>query len=51
LAFETRDHGRSAARRIAHVVGRWLRWSSEEVDDAVVAYDEESTRIFRVSDD
>jgi len=51
LAFETRDHGRSAARRIAHVVGRWLRWSLEEVDDAVAAYDAESTRIFRVTDD
>jgi glycerol-3-phosphate dehydrogenase len=51
VAFETRDHGRSTARRIAHVVGRWLRWSAEEVDDAVAAYDAESRRIFRVTDD
>jgi len=51
VAFETRDHGRSAARRIAHVVGRWLRWSAEEVDDAIAAYDAESRRIFRVTDD
>jgi glycerol-3-phosphate dehydrogenase len=51
VAFETRDHGRSTARRIAHVVGRWLRWSADEVDDAVAAYDAESRRIFRVTDD
>jgi glycerol-3-phosphate dehydrogenase len=51
VAFETRDHGRSTARRIAHVVGRWLRWSAEEVDDAVAAYDAESRRIVRVADD
>ncbi|HEU4723235.1 MAG TPA: glycerol-3-phosphate dehydrogenase/oxidase [Gemmatimonadaceae bacterium] len=51
VAFETRDHGRSAARRIAHVVARWLHWSEEEVDEAVVDYDAESVRIFRVADD
>jgi glycerol-3-phosphate dehydrogenase len=48
IAFETRDHGRSAARRIAPVVGRWMRWSGMEVDDAIEAYDAESERIFRV---
>src|SRR5919107_6419507 len=31
IAFETRDHGRSAARRIAHVVGRWMHWRPDEV--------------------
>jgi glycerol-3-phosphate dehydrogenase len=51
LAFETRDHGRAAARRIAHVVARWLHWSEEEVDEAVVDYDAESVRTFRVVDD
>jgi glycerol-3-phosphate dehydrogenase len=51
VAFETRDHGRSAARRIAHVVGRWLQWNDEETDDAIAAYDAESMRIFRVADD
>ena len=51
VAFETRDHGRSAARRIAHVVARWLHWSPKEVDDAVADYDAESMRIFRVLDD
>ena len=51
IAFETRDHGRSAARRIVHVVARWLHWSAEEVDDAVADYDAESTRIFRILDE
>jgi len=51
VAFETWDHGRSAARRIGRVVGRWMRWSDVEVDDAVIDYDAESVRIFRVADD
>jgi hypothetical protein len=33
------------------VVGRWMRWSDVEVDDAVIDYDAESLRIFRVADD
>jgi glycerol-3-phosphate dehydrogenase len=48
IAFETRDHGRSTARRIAPVVGRWMRWSRMEVDEAIEAYDAESERMFRV---
>ena len=48
IAFELRDHGRSVARRIAPVVGRWMRWSGMEVDEAIAAYDAESERIFRV---
>ena len=51
VAFETSDHGRSAARRIAHMVGRWLRWDAEDVDEAIADYDAESMRIFRVLDD
>ncbi|MFL5618183.1 MAG: glycerol-3-phosphate dehydrogenase/oxidase [Gemmatimonadaceae bacterium] len=51
VAFETRDHGRSVARRIAHVVGRWMRWTDVEIDEAVADYDAESGRIFRVADD
>ena len=51
VAFETRDHGRSAARRIAYVVARWLHWSPEAIDDAIAAYDAESMRIFRVIED
>jgi len=48
IAFETRDHGRSTARHIAPVVGRWMRWSGLEVVEAIEAYDAESERIFRV---
>ena len=48
IAFETRDHGRSTARRIAPVVGRWMRWNGMEVVEAIEAYDAESERIFRV---
>ena len=48
IAFETRDHGRSTARRIAPVVGQWMRWSGMEVVEAIEAYDAESERIFRV---
>jgi len=50
VAFETTDHGRAAARRISRVVGRWMRWSDVEIDDAVMDYDAESVRIFRVTD-
>ena len=50
VAFETHDHGRSAARRIAHAVGRWMRWTDLEVDEAVLDYEAESLRIFRVAD-
>ena len=48
IAFETRDQGRSAARRIAPVVGRWLRWSGMKMNDAIEAYDAECERIFGV---
>ena len=51
IAFETRDHGRAAARRIAPAVGRWLRWRSVEVAEAIAEFDVESERLFRVSDD
>ena len=51
VAFETRDHGRSTARRISHVVGRWMRWSDVETDEAVESYDGESGAIFRITDD
>jgi glycerol-3-phosphate dehydrogenase len=51
VAFETRDHGRSTARRIARVVGRWMRWDDVEIDEAVASYDAECGRIFRIADD
>ncbi|MEO6525487.1 MAG: glycerol-3-phosphate dehydrogenase/oxidase [Gemmatimonadaceae bacterium] len=48
IAFETRDHGRAAAIRIAPVIARWLRWRGADVVDAVADYDAEASRIFRV---
>lgn len=48
LAFETKDHGRGAARRIALVVGRWLGWDDERVRAAVAAYDAEVERMFSI---
>jgi glycerol-3-phosphate dehydrogenase len=51
VAFETRDHGRSTARRISRVIGRWMRWSDVEIDEAVADYDAESGAIFRITDD
>lgn len=48
IAFETRDHGRSAARRVADVVATWLGWNSEETAAALAAYDVDVARIFRI---
>jgi glycerol-3-phosphate dehydrogenase len=48
LAFEMRDHGRSAARRIASHVARWLGWSAVEMRAAIAEYDAEVERMFRV---
>ena len=48
LAFETRDHGRGAARRVAASVAQWLRWSAVEMRAAIAEYDAEVERMFRV---
>ncbi len=48
VAFETRDHGRGAARRVAPLVARWLGWSAVEMRAAIAEYDAEVERIFRV---
>jgi glycerol-3-phosphate dehydrogenase len=48
VAFETRDHGRAAARRVAPLVAEWLGWDTEAARRAVEAYDAEVERIFRV---
>jgi glycerol-3-phosphate dehydrogenase len=50
IAFETRDHGRAAAIRIAPVIARWLGWRGAAVVDAVADYDAEAQRIFRVEE-
>ena len=48
IAFETRDNGRSAARRVAPHVARWLEWSAVEMQAAIAAYDAEVERMFAV---
>jgi glycerol-3-phosphate dehydrogenase len=48
LAFEVRDHGRGAARRVAALVAQWLRWSPVEMRAAIAEYDAEAERMFRV---
>jgi glycerol-3-phosphate dehydrogenase len=48
VAFETRDHGRGAARRVAAQVARWLGWSPVEMRAAIAEYDAEVERMFRV---
>jgi glycerol-3-phosphate dehydrogenase len=48
IAFETRDHGRSAARGVAPAVARWLGWSASETAAAIAAYDAEVERMFRI---
>jgi glycerol-3-phosphate dehydrogenase len=50
IAFETYDHGRGAAMRIAPVVARWLRWSATEVLDAIAEYEAETRRMFAIDE-
>jgi glycerol-3-phosphate dehydrogenase len=48
VAFETRDHGRGAARRVVPHVAQWLGWRADDVERAIAAYDAESRRIFTI---
>lgn len=50
IAFETRDHGRAVARRLAPIAGRWLHWTKPQVAEAIADYEAESDRIFRVEE-
>ena len=50
VAFETPDHGREAARRIAPLVAEWLRWDAAASSAAIDAYDREIARMFTVDD-
>ncbi len=50
VAFETRDHGRACARRIAPLVGALLQWSDAERERQIAAYDAEVARIFTIDD-
>jgi glycerol-3-phosphate dehydrogenase len=48
IAFETRDHGRGVARRIAPLMAALLQWSDTEREAHVAAYDAEIERVFGV---
>jgi glycerol-3-phosphate dehydrogenase len=48
IAFETRDHGRAAARAVAPVVAEWMGWGAGELERAVADYDAESAGIFTI---
>ena len=48
VAFETRDHGRGAARRIAPLMAALLDWSEAEQASQIEAYDRDVTRIFTI---
>ena len=48
VAFETRDHGRAAARRIAPLMAALLDWSDAETTGQIAAYDADVERIFGI---
>lgn len=48
LAFETRDHGRAAARRVAPLAAEWLGWSADRLGAELERYDAEVERLFGI---
>lgn len=48
IAYETRDNGRAAARRIAPLVASTLGWDDEETRRQLGVYDAEAARLFAV---
>ncbi|MDB4915202.1 MAG: glycerol-3-phosphate dehydrogenase [Gemmatimonadetes bacterium] len=48
VAFETRDHGRDAARRIVPLVSRWLGWDDAGGTRALGHYDAEVEQMFTI---
>jgi glycerol-3-phosphate dehydrogenase len=48
LAFETRDHGRSAAQRVARYVAPLLGWTATDIERQVERYALETGRMFNV---
>jgi glycerol-3-phosphate dehydrogenase len=50
VAFETRDHGRDAARRIAPLVATWLGWDEARLSTELARYDAEVERVFAITE-
>ena len=48
VAYETRDAGRAAARRVAALVAGELGWTPDAIDRALAAHDAESARLFGI---
>jgi glycerol-3-phosphate dehydrogenase len=48
VAFETRDHGRSAAPRVARYVAPLLGWTATDIEREVERYALEAGRMFNV---
>ena len=48
LAFETRDHGRAAARRVAPLIAPWLGWDEARLGEELERYDREVERLFAI---
>jgi glycerol-3-phosphate dehydrogenase len=48
LAFETRDHGLSAAPRVADILATRLAWDRAGVERALVEYRAETARLFTI---
>jgi glycerol-3-phosphate dehydrogenase len=49
MAFETRDHGRAAARRVAPLVGEWLGWDESRLGAEIERYDAAVERLFAIT--
>jgi glycerol-3-phosphate dehydrogenase len=48
IAFETRDNGRAAAKRIAPLMAALLGWSELQQQEALVSYEADVARLFSV---
>ncbi len=48
IAFETRDHGRGVAKRIAPLVGALLGWDDAQCAHQLAEYDQEVSRMFSI---
>lgn len=48
IAFETRDHGRGAAKRVAPLMTALLGWSPAQQEAALQAYEADVTRLFTI---
>jgi glycerol-3-phosphate dehydrogenase len=48
MAFETRDHGRAAARQLAPHCARWLGWDDARTRQAIDEFDAEVERLFAI---